>query len=78
MPAELALDGKEYVATVDYERREPRHTWVATRISEIEKGGKQPPKVLEEPRVAAGPPPTGAQTSGVDTSFDGVEAHPSR
>jgi hypothetical protein len=57
------------VATVDYEKREPHHTWVATRISELEKGGKKPPKVIEAASVAAGPPSAEA----LEDAVPGVE-----
>ena len=40
MPLELAFEGKEYIATVDYERKDGTGRWVATRIEESNTKGE--------------------------------------
>ena len=37
----MLLDGEEYVATIDYERRPSDDHWVASRIVELDEEGEQ-------------------------------------
>jgi hypothetical protein len=59
MPAELVLDGTDYSATVDYQRRPRDQQWVAAHIVETKQEGKRRSTVRSKLASVAAAPPAG-------------------
>ncbi|NIR43051.1 MAG: hypothetical protein GWN54_02245, partial [Gammaproteobacteria bacterium] len=55
MPAELVLDGTDYSATVDYQRRPTDQQWVAVHIVETNQEGKRQSTVRSKLAEVAAP-----------------------
>lgn len=58
IPAELALRGTEYSATVEYVRRPSDQRWIAHRVTESKEGGNRETTVMTSDRAVSSPPAT--------------------
>jgi S1-C subfamily serine protease len=57
IPSEMLLDGTEYSATVEYERRPSDGRWVTLRATETKLGGDRKSTVISNPDAVSSAPP---------------------